>query len=70
MVTKLLATTIDLQNPVDTLNIFTLRKTLSWINHFLNNCTKSKVIGPPTADKDLVQTKFLIKREQNLYSNT
>ena len=74
MVTKLLATTIDLQNPVDILlNIFTLRKTLrmlSWINHFLNNCTKSKVIGPPTADKDLVQTKFLIKREQNLYSNT
>ena len=37
---------------------------------FLNNCTKRKVIGPPTADKDLVQTKFLIKREQNLYSNT
>ena len=74
MVTKLLATTIDLQNPVDTLlNIFPLRKTLrilSWINRFLTNCTKSKVIGPPTADKVLVQTKFLIKREQNLYSNT
>ena len=74
MVTKLLATTIDLQNPVDTLlNIFPLRKTLrilSWINRFLTNCTKSKFIGPPTADKVLVQTKFLIKREQNLYSNT
>ena len=74
MVTKLLATTIDLQNPVDTLlNIFTLRKTLrilSWINRFLNNCRKSKVSGPLTADKVLVQRKFLIKREQNLYSNT
>ena len=73
MVKELLATTIDLQNPIDTsLNKFTLRKTLrilSWINRFLNSCKKSKVSGPLT-DKVLVQKKFLIKREQNLYSNT
>ena len=73
MVKELLATTIDLQNPIYTsLNKFTLRKTLrilSWINRFLNSCKKSKVSGPLT-DKVLVQKKFLIKREQNLYSNT
>ena len=41
MVKELLATTVDLQNPIDTLNKFTLRKTLRilrWINRFLNNC--------------------------------
>ena len=74
MVKGLLATTVDLQNPIDTLlNKFTLRKRLrilSWINRFLNNCRKSKVSGPLTADNVLVQRKFLIKREQNLYSNT
>ena len=52
MVKELLATTVDLQNPIDTLsNKFTLRKTLrilSWINRFLNNCGKSKVSGPLT----------------------
>ena len=73
MVKELLATTVDLQNPIDTLlNKFTLRKTLrilSWINRFLNNCRKSKVSGLPTDDKVLVQRKFFIKREQNLYSN-
>ena len=74
MVKELLATTVDLQNPIDTLlNKFTLRKTLrilSGINRFLNKCRKSKVSGPLTADKVLVQRKFLIKRDQNLYSNT
>ena len=74
MVNELLVTTIYLQNPIDTLlNKFTLRKTLrilSWIDRFLNNCTKSKVSRPLTADKFLAQRKFLIKREQNLYSNT
>ena len=74
MVKELLATTADLQNPIDTLlNKFTLRETLrilSWINSFLNNCRKSKVSGLLTADKVLVQRNFLIKREQNLYSNT
>ena len=74
MVKELLATTSDLQNPIDTfLNKFTLRKTLRilcWINCFLNNCRKNKVSGPLTADKVLVQRKFLIKREQNLYGNT
>ena len=74
MVNELLATTVDLQNPIDTfLNKFTLRKTLrilSSINRFLNNCRNSKVSGPLTADRILVQRKFLIKREQNLYSNT
>ena len=73
-VKELLATTADLQNPIDTLlNKFTLSKTLRilyWINHFLNNCRKSKVSGPLTAEKVLVQRKFLIKREQNLYSKT
>ena len=46
--------TVDLQNPIDTLNKFTLRKTLRilrWINRFLNNCRKNKVSGPLTADK-------------------
>ena len=65
MVKELLATTVDLQNPIDTLNKFTLRKTLRilrWINRFLNNCRKNKVSGPLTADKVLVQRKFLIKR--------
>ena len=74
MVKELLATTVDLQNPIDTLlNKFTVRKTLrilSWVNRFLNNCRKSKVSSPLIADKILVQRKFLIKREQNLYSNT
>ena len=74
MVKELLATTADSQNPIDTfLNKFTLRKTLRilcWINRFLNNCRKNKVSGPLTADKVLVQRKFLIKREQNLYGNT
>ena len=73
-VKEFLATTFDLQNPIDTLlNKFTLRKTLrilSWINRFLSNCRKTKVSGPLTAEKVLVQRKFLIKREQNLYSNT
>ena len=63
-----------MQNPIDTLlNKFTLRKTLRilcWINRFLNNCRKNKVSGPLTADKVLVQRKFLIKREQKLYGNT
>ena len=67
MVKELLATTVDLQNPIDTLlNKFTLRKTLrilSGINRFLNKCRKSKVSGPLTADKVLVQRKFLIKRD-------
>ena len=67
MVKELLATTADLQNPIDTLlNKLTLRKTLrilSWINRFLNNCRKSKVSGPLTTEKFLVQRKFLIKRE-------
>ena len=71
MVKELLATTVDLQNPIDTLlNKFTLPKTLrilSWINRFLNNCRKSKVSGPLIADEALVQIKPLIKREQNLY---
>ena len=40
---------------------------LSWINRFLNNCRKSKVSDPQTGEKVLVQRKFLIKREQNLY---
>ena len=74
MVNEKLATTVDLQNPIDTLlTKFTLRKTLrilSWINCFLSNCRKNKVIGSPTTDEVLVQRKFLIKREQNLYSNT
>ena len=64
---KELLTTADLQNSIDTLsNKFTLRKTLrilNWINRFLNNCRKSKVSGPLTADKVLAQKKFLIKRE-------
>ena len=63
-----------MKNPIDTLlNKFTLRKTLkilSWINRFLKNCRKSKVSGPLTADTVLLQRKFLIKRTQNLYSNT
>ena len=63
MVKELLAATDELQNPIDTLlNKFILRKTLrilSW-----------KVSGPLAADKVLVQRKFFIKREQNLYSNT
>ena len=63
-----------MENPIDTLlNKFTLRKTLrilSWINRFLSNCRKTKVSCPLTAEKVLVQRKFLIKREQNLYSNT
>ena len=67
MVNALLATTVDLQNSIDTLlNKFTLRKMLrilSWINRFLNNCRKSKVSGPLTADKVLVQRNFLVKRE-------
>ena len=66
MVNALLATTVDLQNPTDTLlNKFTLRKMLrklSCINRFLNNCRKSKVSGPITADKVLVQRKFFIKK--------
>ena len=74
MVSELLDTTINFQNVIDTfLNKFTLHKTLrilSWINRFLNNCRKSKVSGLLTADKVVVQRKFLIKREQNLYSNT
>ena len=74
MVNELLVTTIYLQNPIDTLlNKFTLRKTLrilSWINRFLKKCRKSKVSGPLTAEKVLLQGKFLIKRTQNLYSNT
>ena len=74
MVIELLPTTADLLNPIDTLlNKFTLRKTLRilcWVNRFLNNCGKNKVSGPLTADKILVQRKFLIKREQSLYSNT
>ena len=61
-----------MQNPIDALlNKFTLRKTLrilSWINRFLNNCRKSKVSGPITAKKVLVQRNFLIKKDQNLYS--
>ena len=73
-VKELLATTVDLQNPIDTLlNKFTLLKTLrilSWINRFLSNWRKTRVSGPLTAEKVLVQRKFLIKREQNLYSNT
>ena len=36
----------------------------------INSCRKNKVSGPITADKVLVQRKFLTKREQNLYSNT
>ena len=35
----------------------------------LNNFRKRKISGPLRADKVLVQRKFLIKREQNLYSN-
>ena len=54
-VRELIATTVDLQNQIDTLlNKFTLSKTLrilSWINCFLNNCSKSKVSGPLTAEK-------------------
>ena len=57
MVNKLLATTIELQNTIDTLlNKLTSRKTLtilSRINRFLNNYKKSKVSGPLTADKVL-----------------
>ena len=63
-----------MQIPTDTLiNKFTLRKKLkiiSWINCFLNNCRKSKVSGPLTPEKALAQRKFLIKRDQNLYSDT
>ena len=73
-VKELLATNVDLQNPIDTLlNKFTLPKTLrilSWISCFLHSCKKSKVSGPLTAEKVLVQRKILIKREQNLCSNT
>ena len=36
----------------------------------INSRRKNKVSGPITADKVLVQRKFLTKREQNLYSNT
>ena len=43
---------------------------MSWVNRFLNNCRKSKVGGPLTTEKVLEQRKFLIKREQNLYSHT
>ena len=61
-----------LTSPFDTLlNKFNLRKTiriLSGANHFLNTCRKSKVSGPLTTEKVLVQRKFLIKREQKLYS--
>ena len=63
-----------MQNSIDTLlNKCTLSKilrVLSWVNRFLNNCRKSKVRGPLTTEKVLVQGKFLIKREQNLYSKT
>ena len=52
------------------INLHKTVKILSWINRFLNYYRKSKVSGPLTADKVLVQKKFLIKREQNLYSNT
>ena len=49
MAKELLATTVDLQNPVDTLlNKSTLPKTLRilcWINRFFNNCRKKKVSG-------------------------
>ena len=67
-VKKLLATTLDLQNAVDTLlNKFTLRKTLrilSCINHFRSNCRKSKGNGPLTTEKVLVQGTFLIKKNK------
>ena len=67
MVKELLAITVDLQNLIDTLlNKFTLSKTLrilSWINRFFN-CRNSKVSDPLTADKVLVQIKFLIKSEK------
>ena len=63
---KELLTTADLQNSIDTLlNKFTLRKTLrilSWINRFLNNCRKSKVSGPLTANKVLVQIEIFYKK--------
>ena len=55
------------------LNKLILRKTLriiSWVNRFLNNCRKRKVSGPLATEKVLLQRKFLIKIEQNLYSNT
>ena len=58
MVHELLVTTVDLQNPVDTLlNKFTLRKTLrilSWINRFSNNCRKSKHTRHATSWQRLV----------------
>ena len=70
MVKELLAITVGLQNLIDTLlNKFSSSKTLrilSWINCFFNNCRNSKVCGPLTTDKVLVQRKFLGKREKIL----
>ena len=70
MVKELLAITVGLQNLIDTLlNKFSSSKTLrilSWINYFFNNCRNSKVGGPLTTDKVLVQRKFLGKREKIL----
>ena len=40
------------------------------MNRLPNNCRKNKVSSPLTAEKVLVQMKFLIKGEQNLYSKT
>ena len=37
---------------------------------FLKQLWKEQVTGPLTTDKVLVQRKFLIKRKQNLFSNT
>ena len=67
-VKELLATTVDLKNPIDALlNKFTLLKTLkilSGINRFLSNCRKTKVAGPLTAEKVLAQRKYLIKSKR------
>ena len=55
------------------MNKFTLRKTLrilSWVNGFLHNCRENKVRDSQTSERFLVQKKFFIKREQDLYSNT
>ena len=43
---------------------------LTWVNSFLHNCRKSNVSGSLATENVLVQRKFFIKREQDLYSNT
>ena len=71
-VKEILAVTVTSETIYDKLLVkYPVLKTLrilSWIKHFLTNCTKQQVRGSFTSSEIENQREFLIKEEQHQYS--